>query len=264
MALPPPSPDSTALVTGASSGIGVAYARALAARGHGLTLVARRRDRIEELARELEREHGVVAQAIPCDLADASARDELAAEVERAGRAVEILVNNAGFGVYETFVRGDRARELQQVRVDVEAVVDLTARYLPPMVERGRGAVINMSSTSAFQPLPHNAGYAAAKVHVLFFSEALWKEVRGSGVTITAVCPGPVATEFQEANDADFAQHLPKLVWTSAEKVAESALRAAERGKRTIVPGVAPRAAFAPNRFAPKRMALALADRIMR
>lgn len=264
MALPPPSPESTALVTGASSGIGRAFARALAARGHGVTLVARRRERLEELAEELRSEHGVAADAVACDLSDQGARDELAAEVERLGRRVEVLVNNAGFGVYETFVTGDREKELRQVRVDVEAVVDLTARYLPPMVERQRGAVINMSSTSALQPLPHNAGYAAAKAHVLFFSEALWKEVRGSGVTVTAVLPGPVPTEFQEVNEADFAQHMPKPVWKSAETVAEKALRAAERGRRTVIPGVVPKLAFAPNRFAPKRVALAVAERIMR
>ena len=170
MALPPPADDSTALITGASSGIGAAFARALAARGHGVILVARRADRLERLATELHERHGVRAEPIPADLSDAEARDRLAQRVAELRLTVEVLVNNAGFGIYVPFAASSRDRELEQVRLLVEAVVDLDARYLPGMVERGRGAVVNLSSTAGFQPLPGNGTYAAAKSYVLFHS----------------------------------------------------------------------------------------------
>jgi short-subunit dehydrogenase len=263
MALPPPSSASTALVTGASSGIGEQFARQLAARGYGVTLVARREDRLRALADDLSREHGVRAEVIACDLTDPAARDRLAEQVEANGLDVEILVNNAGFGLYEPFAESDRARELEQVRVLVEAVVDLTSRYLSGMVSRRRGAVVNVSSSSALQPLPSNSTYAAAKSYVLFFGDALWEEVRRDGVTVTSVLPGPVQTEFQEVSDAFFADRMPRPVWVSAEQVAAQALRAAEKGRRSLVPGAVPRLAFAPNRFAPKRLVLAISRRVM-
>jgi len=201
---------------------------------------------------------------IPTDLADAAARDALAAEVESAGRAVEVLVNCAGMGVYEAFCRSSRERELEQVRVLAEAPMDLTHRWLGGMVQRRRGAVINVSSTSAFQALPYNAGYAAAKSYLLLLSEGLHAEVSEFGVTVTAVCPGPVPTEFQQANDAAFAERLPKAVWISAERVAQDALRGAERGARVVVPGgPVVRAAFAPNRYVPRGLALAISKRLM-
>ncbi|MDQ6916120.1 MAG: SDR family oxidoreductase [Actinomycetota bacterium] len=264
MALPPPAPDSTALVTGASAGIGRELARELAARGHGVTLVARRADRLEELAGELRERHGVRAETIPADLSHEAERDRVAVEVESRGLTVEVMVNNAGFGIYVPFPASDRQRELQQVRLLVEAVVDFDARYVPGMVERGRGAVINMSSTAGFQPLPGNNTYAASKAFVLLHTEALHDELRGTGVTATAVCPGPVATEFQESSDPAFADKLPKLVWRDPERVARDALRAVERGRRTVIPGgLVIRAAFAPNRVTPARIALPVARRIM-
>src|SRR3954470_22989614 len=150
MALPPPDPGSTALVTGASAGIGAELARGLAERGHGVTLVARRADRLEEVARELGEGPVIRAEPIAAGLADPAERDRLAAEIEKRGLQVEVLVNNAGFGIYTPFAKSDRDRELQQVRLLVEAVIDLDARYVPGMVERGRGALINMSSTAGF------------------------------------------------------------------------------------------------------------------
>jgi short-subunit dehydrogenase len=264
MAIPAPSPSSTALVTGASSGIGEQLARQLAARGHHVTLVARRAELLEALAAELRGAQGVEATVAPCDLADAAARDALAATVAEAGRDVDVLVNAAGFGVYRALVDSDRERELEQVRLLVEAPVDLTTRHLPGMVRRGRGAVINVSSASAFQALPYNAGYAAAKSHTLLFSEALWAEVRDHGVTVTCVCPGPVPTGFQEASDAAFAEKVPKLAWVDATRVARDALAAADAGRRVVVPGgLSVRATFAPNRYAPRGLALAVAKRVM-
>lgn len=264
MALPAPSTDSTALVTGASSGIGREIARELARRGHGVTLVARRREKLDELARELSSAHGVRVDCVTCDLADAAARDALADEVGSQGRDVEILVNSAGFGAYGDFLDVGRDREIEQIRLNVEALVDLTARFLPGMVKRGRGAVINLSSTSGLQPTPGNAGYAASKSYVLFHSDALHVEVKSAGVTVTSVLPGPVRTEFQERNDAFFAESIPKALWASAERVAADAVSAAEAGKRSIIPGgVAVRAAFAGNRFVPKAVVLPVGKRLM-
>jgi uncharacterized protein len=259
MALPEPDVRSTALVTGASSGIGEQFARALAGRGHHVTLVARRAERLERLAAELPD-----SVAIPADLADAPARDALAAAVDARGRNVEVLVNCAGFGVYQPFYRSSLERELEQVRVLAEAPMELMHRWIAGMVERRRGAIINMSSTSAFQALPYNAGYAAAKSYLLLLSEAVHAEVAEFGVAVTAVCPGPVATEFQEASDAVFAERLPKAVWVSAERVAQDGLRGAERGARVVVPGDSiVRAAFAPNRYAPRGIALKVSKRVM-
>ncbi len=264
MTLPPPSSDSTALVTGASAGIGRELARGLAARGHGVTLVARRRELLEELARELGDRHGVRADVVAADLADPSERDRLANELEQLGLTVEVLVNNAGFGIYRPFAASDRERELQQVRLLVEAVVDLNARYVPGMVERGRGAVINMSSTAGFQPLPGNGTYSASKSFILYHSETLHEEVRHRGVTVTAVCPGPVETEFQETSEPLFMARIPKFLHRGPEAVADETLRAVEAGKRTLVPGgPAVRAVFTPNRMAPASLVLPVARQIM-
>lgn len=262
MALPEPSAGSTALVTGASSGIGLEIARGLAKRGHGVTLVARRRDRLEKLAEELSAEHGVRAEVIAADLADPAERDSLAEQVTANGLDVEILVNNAGYGIYEPFTVSDRSNEMQQLHVLVEAVVDLNSRYLPAMLERDRGAILNVSSTSAFQVLPGNGTYAAAKVYVLFHSEALSVETRETGVTVTASCPGPVRSEFQETSEPLFADSMPGFLWIDADRCAEDSLKALEKGKRVVVPGPAPVGAFfKPNRVAPPSLKLAIARR---
>ncbi len=263
MSLPTPQADSIALVTGASSGIGEAFARQLCQRGHRVALVARREDRLNALAGELGGEGKAVV--IAADLGVPEDRDRLAARLEELGAVVEILVNNAGFGVFSPFAQSDRTDEIRQVRVLVEAVVDLMARYLPGMVQRGRGAIINLSSTSAFQPLPFNAGYAAAKSHVLLLSEAVHAEVEDQGVTVTAVCPGPVETEFQGANDAGyFAQRLPKFTFVPAEHVARDALSAADKGRVSVIPGgPLVSAAFAPNRRIPRWAALPISKRLL-
>ena len=255
MAIPEPSGNSIALVTGASSGIGTELARGLARRGHNVGLVARRRDRLEELAAELGAY--VRAEVLEADLGDASARDKLAAQVEELGMDVNVLCNNAGFGTYDDFSQLDRERELAQVRTNVEAVVDLTGRWLPGMCERGEGAVLNTASTSAFQPIPGNATYSASKAFVLSFSEAVHTEVAGSGVAVTALCPGPVKTEFQDVADAhDFAGKLPRPMWVSAEDVAEQGLKGLERGARVVTPGVGNRFSGAMSRATPNAVLL--------
>ena len=263
MALPEPSEASTALVTGASSGIGAAIAESLARRGHAVSLVARREDRLTELAGELRDRHGVRAEVVACDVGDPGQRDRLAARIDELGLDVEVLVNNAGFGSVGDFAGAERERQIEMVRVNCEAVVDLTARYLPGMVERGRGAVINVASMAAFQPLPKSATYAASKAFVLSHSEALHQELRGTGVTVTAICPGPVDTEFDQAADITRARtSTPSFVWMPADDVAEEAVKAAEAGKRAIVPGRLNFAGSLLGRHAPHMVSLPLTRRL--
>ncbi|MGB9305653.1 MAG: SDR family oxidoreductase [Mycobacterium sp.] len=263
MALPPPSAGSVAVVTGASSGIGEQFARQLVARGYRVVVTARRAERLQELCAQLGGdEHGV---AVSADLAVAEDRDRLAARIDELDAEVDILVNNAGLGIYTKFGAEGRDKELQMLRVDVEAVVDLTLRYLPGMVERGRGAIINLSSASGFQPGPYNAGYAAAKAYVLWLSEAVNVEVAASGVTVTAVCPGPVPTEFSATNDADFLIKRLAFAQVPPERVVADALRAADRGRASVVPG-GPQVRFAlgSTRFVPTPLALPVLARILK
>lgn len=178
---------------------------------------------------------------------------------------MEILVNSAGYGIYKGFPDAGREKELLQVRLLVEAVVDLMARYLPGMKSRGRGTIINLSSTAGFQALPYNAGYAAAKGYVLLLSEAVHAEVKDTGVTVTAVCPGPVPSGFQEASDAGyFAEKLPKFTWVDPKRVARDALRVAARGQISVIPGSPQvRVAYGPNRRLPRWLVLPVSKRLM-
>jgi short-subunit dehydrogenase len=263
--LPEPSVSGTALVTGASSGIGAAVAGELANRGHSIALVARREERLRSLARELENEHGVTTEVIACDLGDPGERDRLAEELVSRGRAVEVLVNNAGFGHQSDFATSPRERMVEMVRLNVEAVVDLTSRFVGPMTERGRGAVINIASLGAFQPLPGSAVYGASKAFVLSFSEALRTELRGSGVSVTAVCPGPVRTEFMGAAGVPGVEdRTPGIVWMSAEDIARNAVDGAIHDKRVVVPGVLNRAGALAGQHSPRAIALPLIGRIWR
>lgn len=220
-----------ALVTGASSGIGAALARELSARGYDLILVARRADRMAELARELP----TSAQVIACDLA--SEAGALAGKVAALGMSIDLLVNNAGFGTHGRFAEIDAAREAEEVRVNCEALVTLTHAFLPAMLERRRGGVITIASTAGMQPLPYEAVYSATKAFARAFSDALHAELRHSGVKVLCVNPGPVPTEWQ-AVAGYAADHLPPVPGKiSAEQVARETLRAFERGRRSIIPG---------------------------
>lgn len=249
--LPSPAPDATCLVTGASSGIGAALARELAARGHGVTLVARREDLLRELAAELAAGHRVRAEAIGCDLANAAARDALRAELESRGLRVAVLVNNAGFGSYGPFARLPVAREVEQVRLMCEAVLDLCGAFVPPMVDAGSGAVLIVSSASGLQPAPRYATYGASKAFSIAFGEALHVELRGSGVAVTTVCPGPVKTPFFAVNRAEPVR-LPRPMWRTTEAVARDAIAALERNRRVVVPGAGMRALMASSRLSPR------------
>ena len=262
MALPDPTSDTTCLVTGASSGIGADIARSLARRGHGVTLVARREDRLKELAQELSAAHGVRAETLACDLGDAAARTRMLALLSELGLRVEVLVNNAGFGSGGSFTELDPERETEMVRLNCEAVVALCGRFVPEMAARGRGAVLNVASVAAFQPIPRQATYAATKAFVLSFTDALHAELGSSGVTATALCPGPVRTEFvSEAGIDREADDVPGFMWTDSSFVAEQGVRGLERGRRVVVPGPLNAATALGGQHAPRGLLLGLANR---
>jgi short-subunit dehydrogenase len=258
------------MVTGASSGIGAAIARELAERGHGLVLVARRKDRLDALAEELAEEFGVRAEAIGCDLGKAASRQRLPARVESLGLQVSVLVNNAGFATNGAFHQSDAARELEQVRVLVEAPVALTSAFLPGMVKRGAGAILNVASTAGMQPLPYSAGYSAAKAYVLTFSEALHQELHGSGVTVTALAPGPVTTDFWQisgwevAGGQTFERAVPRPAWVSAEDAASAGVKGLEAGRRVVVPGLPIRATMLAAQYLPHAFKLPALEWAMR
>jgi short-subunit dehydrogenase len=220
----------TALITGASAGIGEEFARQLAGRGYDLILVARRRDRLEQLAEQLP----TTAHVIECDLVSDAA--ELPGEVEKLGVDVDLLVNSAGFGLRGRFLELDPEREAQIVRLNCESVVTLTHAFLPAMVERGRGGVITVASTAGMQPLPYEATYGASKAFAISLMEALWMELRDTGVKVLVVNPGPVKTEWQGVAGYDENTPIaPGMI--SAEQCVADALRAYDRSKRSTVTG---------------------------
>jgi short-subunit dehydrogenase len=261
MALPAPKENTTAIVTGASSGIGAAIARQLAGRGHGVTLVARREARLKVLADEIAQAHRVRAEVVTADLTDPRSRAELPAQLEARGLVVDVLVNNAGFTTMGPVSRANRERELAMIRTDVEAVVDLCTMFVPGLVTRHRGAVLNTASTAAFQPLPGQAAYAASKAFVLSYSRALGAELKGTGVTVTALCPGPVETGFAEAagiSDAEASESLPKFMWVPTVEVAKAAVDGLAAGRAVVIPGAANRAAAGLAHLTPKALILPL------
>jgi len=263
VSLPAPDPDATAVITGASAGIGAELARQLAARGHNVTLVARREERLLELAETLRASHGVRADVQACDLADDAARGALIETLSAGEQDVAVLCNNAGYGSFGPFHRSDLAAESGQVRLNVLALHELTGAFLPGMVSRGRGAILNVASIAAFQPLPNNATYAATKAFVHSFTEAVSAELAGTGVSVTSLCPGPVDTEFGEvAGVGDLESQLPGFLSQSAAEVARAGIEAMAAGKRSVFPGLGPRAAAFGGRFAPRSALLPIAARI--
>jgi len=251
-----------AVVTGASSGIGEALARRIAADGHPLVLVARRQERLDTLAAALSVETHTVA----LDLTEASAGARLAETLAALGLRPEILVNNAGFGELRAFAQTQHANQLSMVDLNVRAVVDLTHRFLPGMLESGRGGVLNVASTAAFQPGPGMAVYYASKAFVLSFSEALSEEVRESGVTVTALCPGPTATEFGSISGMAKSRifRAAHRVSMSAEGVADHGWRGFLAGRRVVVPGLSNKTTAAGTRFVPRALLLPFVKRLQR
>ena len=232
--------------------------------------MARRKQKLTELADELSSEYGVRAETIACDLGRPAPRGRLPGQIADLGLQVDILVNNAGFATGGPFHDSDPERELDQVRLLVEAVVALTSSFLPGMVKRGSGAILNVASTAAMQPLPYAAGYSAAKAYVLTFSEAIHQEVSGNGVTVTALCPGPVETEFwqgadwQVAGGRSFEKAFPRPALVSVKDVARAGVEGLDSGSRVVVPGLTMRAAMLASRYIPHAVKLPAIERVMR
>ncbi len=263
MALPPPSFGSTILITGASSGIGADLARQLGERGYNVTLTARRRERLEELADELREAHDVHVDVETADLGEEAERTKLIAKLQKGEREVVGVCNNAGFGNLGRFLNQELDKELAVVKVNVDAVHHLTGAFLPRMVEQGSGAILNVASTAAFQPLPGFATYAASKAFVHSFSEALHSEVSGAGVSVTSLCPGFTKTEFEQAAGAeDEAQRLPGFTWMESADVARQGVEGMLAGKRTVVPGVLNKVVSTSGRFTPRTVLPPLIDRV--
>ncbi|MGH9367146.1 MAG: SDR family NAD(P)-dependent oxidoreductase [Thermoanaerobaculia bacterium] len=251
-----------ALVTGASSGIGLELATLLARDGHDLVFVARSRERLEDIARGLHEEYGASATVIARDLADPDSPRAVAQEVEARGLLVEVLVNDAGLGLYGPFAETPLEKELAMIQVNLVALTELTKRLLPGMLQRRRGRILNVASTAAFQPGPLMAVYYAAKAYVLSFTEALAEETAGTGVTVTALCPGPTKTEFQK--QAGLEMSLPLLrspLVLDVKTVALTGYRGMMRGKRVVIPGWANKLQVQAVRFTPRRLVTALARR---
>jgi hypothetical protein len=248
----------TALVTGASAGLGREYARLFAHDGHDLVLVARRRERLDELSRELAAAHGTTCLVIAVDLAAPSAGQQIADQVQAAGRSIDFLVNNAAFGGRGAFARSDRRRQLEMIDVNVRALVELTHRFLPAMLERKQGRILNIASIAGFVPGPFMATYYASKAFVVSFTEALASELHGTGVTATASCPGPTATEFGDVAGSSgsnlFRRHLADAV-----SVARHGYRAMLAGTVVAIPGLQNKLSAQSIRIAPRAVVRAIA-----
>ena len=236
-----------ALVTGASAGLGVEFARQLSKRGHRLVLVARRKDRLEELAKELGN-----ARAVAIDLSKKDSAAELLADIEANGEVVEILVNNAGFGLIGRFAELDATRERQMIDLNVGALTDLCRGVVPGMVARKSGGILNVASTAAFQPGPNMAVYYATKAFVLSLTEALHEELKPHGVNVSCLCPGPTRTEFGEVAGASAVNNLFDRVAMDSPEVVTAGLNGLDKNKAVVIPGFVNKLTANGGRFAPR------------
>jgi uncharacterized protein len=225
---------NTTLITGASSGIGAAFARKLAKRGRNVLLVARSEDKLIALCNEIGRASGIRAQYVAMDLTEPDAAQRLVEETQKRDITIDMLINNAGFGSMGDFERLDRERELEMIELNIRSLVDLTHRFLGPMRERRQGTIINVASTAAFQAVPFMATYAATKAFVLSFSQALWEENRLHGVHVLALCPGVTDTNFFSASKID---RPPMRTVQTPEEVVDAALRGLARRKSIVIAG---------------------------
>ena len=243
--------------------MGVEIARELAQRGQNLTLVARREDRLRKLADELERDHGVRVEVVATDISTIDGRRKLIDDLRAKGRDVEILVNNAGYGSAGLFQELDAEKETAMVRTNCEAIVALCGEFVPKMVERGRGAVLNVASIAGFQPIPYQTTYSASKAFVRTFTEALTADLHGTGVTATALCPGLVPTEFGAAAGIDEGgwDQFPGFIKTSPEENARAAVEGMEKGKRIVLLGAFNRVSAASGHYTPRSALLGLMRR---
>lgn len=252
---------NTTLITGASSGIGEAFARRFAALGRNVVLVARSEDKLVSLCNELGRINSIRAQYVAIDLSKPESPARLFEETEKRGLVIDMLINNAGFGSMGEFYRLDVARELEMIDLNVKGLVDLTYRFLVPMRVRKRGTIINVASTAGFQPVPFMATYAATKAFVLSFSEALWEENRSHGVQVMALCPGVTETNFFEAAQI---QMPPMRAAQTPEDVVDTALRGLARGKSHIVSGWSNLLMIESERLVPRSFVVRMAGRVLR
>lgn len=247
----------TALVTGATSGIGREFAVQYAVRSHDLVLVARREAELTALAAELSETHGIEVTALPCDLGDPAARAALLEEIASRGLVIDVLVNNAGFGAVGPFAEETLERTTGMVELNCQAVVELAHALLPGMLERHRGTIINVASTASFQPLPRFSVYAATKAFVLSFTRGLAGECQGTGVDVIAICPGPTSTQFFEVAHAP--QMMASMRRTPAQVVATT-FAGLEKGRHVVVDGLANRVGAVLGRFAPDALLTRIAD----
>lgn len=251
----------TALITGASFGIGLELGRIFAREGHNLVVVARTADKLRQLASELEKAHGTRSLILAADLSDPGAAAYVLDQTTRANIVVDILVNNAGFGQYGFFADNDLEECLRQIQLNVTTLTHLTRLYLPEMLTRKEGRILNVASTAAFQAGPLMAVYYATKAYVLHLSEAIANELEGTGVTVTCLCPGPTATEFQERSKITGIP-LTKYGTMDARTVAEDGYRALMAGKPVVISGFKNWLVAQSVRFAPRRMATAVARKL--
>jgi short-subunit dehydrogenase len=252
---------NTTLITGASSGIGEVFARKLAVRGRNVLLVARSEEKLVTLCNELGRSNSVRAQYVALDLSKPESAAVLFAEAAKRGLSVDMLINNAGFGSMGEFSQLDLARELNMIDLNVKSLVELTHLFLAPMIERKQGAIINVASTAAFQPVPFMATYAATKAFVLSFSEALWEENRAHGIKVLALCPGVTDTNFFEAARGF---KPPARASQTPEEVVDTALRGLERGQSHIISGWMNFITTQSERLMPRSTITRVAGRMMR
>src|SRR6266550_5552581 len=253
---------NTTLITGASSGIGEAFARKLATQGHDLLLVARSEDKLIALCNELGRSQNIRAQYVAMDLSEPDAPARLLAETVKRNLEIDLLINNAGFGSMGDFAKLDLELELKMIDLNVRSLVELTHRFLTSMRERKRGSIINVASTAGFQGVPFMATYAATKAFVLSFSEALWEENRPYGIKVMALCPGVTETGFFEA--AHIEQRPPGRITETAEDVVDTALRGLKRGKSHIISGWANFLMIESERLVPRSFVARLAGKVLR
>jgi len=252
---------NTTLITGASTGIGAAFARKLAGRGRNVFLVARSEDKLIALCNELGRLTSIRAQYLALDLQEPDAAAQLFEETQRRELEIEMLINNAGVGSMGDFVKLDLKHELDIINLNVRAVVELAQRFLAPMRERKRGTIINVASTAGFQAVPYMATYAATKAFVLSFSEALWEENHLHGIHVMALCPGVTETNFFEASGID---RPPMRTVQTPEEVVETALRGLERGKSVVVSGWTNWFMVEAERFVPRNLVTKIAGKALR
>jgi len=252
----------TALITGASGGIGEELARAFAAGGHDVLLVARGEERLAALATQLSAAHGVEARSLALDLTRASAPDALLAWTRKLGTPVDILVNNAGFGLQGPFVSLDAKRQMDMVALNIAALTHLTRLFLPPMMERRWGRILNVASTAAFVPGPFMAVYYASKAYVLSFSEGLAGELAGSGVSVTALCPGATRTSFANVAGADRSNLFKGNGVMEVAPVARAGYAATMAGKKVVIPGWRNKLLIASGALAPTSVKTAIARRL--